>query len=127
MAAPFSISLCTFVYIYIYIGIFHKVRHAILANFDSPFHLSHFVTHPETPQKYVTHLGLPLPRFLVGLVQKTLTKALCTNSFNCSRGFLSGVLSFVWKVLSVPPSLRMHVLQQKVKHHLKFHVSVSYI
>src|SRR6218665_3717109 len=29
-----------------------------LANFD-PFPLSHFVTHPGTPRKYVTHLGPP--------------------------------------------------------------------
>src|SRR6218665_208608 len=29
-----------------------------LANFD-PLPLSHFVTHPGTPRKYITHLGLP--------------------------------------------------------------------
>src|SRR6218665_4070770 len=43
-------------------------------------------------QKYVTHLGPP--RFLVGLVQKTRTKAPCTNSLSIVRGgFCSGVLS----------------------------------
>src|SRR6218665_1898460 len=41
-------------------GAVHKVRHVILANFD-PLPLPHFVTHPEIPKKYVTHLGLPLP------------------------------------------------------------------
>ena len=57
-----------------------------LANFDPPSSLSHFVTHPGTPRKYVTHLGLP-PRFLVGLVQKTRTKAPYTNSLSIVRGF----------------------------------------
>src|SRR6218665_1044329 len=67
-----------------------------LANFD-PLPLSHFVTHPGTPQKYVTHLGPP--RFLVGLVQKPWTKATCTNSLSivCGVFFVRG--SFVWKVL----------------------------
>src|SRR6218665_2925851 len=66
-----------------------------LANFDpSP------VTHPGTPpKKYVTHLGPP--KFLVGLVQKTLTKAPCTNSLSIVRGgFCPRILSLVWKVLS---------------------------
>ena len=52
-----------------------------LANFDphSPYH---------APQKYVTHLGPPLPQFLVGLVQKIRTKAPCTNSLSIvRRGF----------------------------------------
>src|SRR6218665_3632628 len=72
------------------------------------------------------------PRFLVGLVQKTRTKAPCTNSVSIVRGgfspgFLSGVLlsgRFCprW-FLSVPPSVRIHVFQQKVKHHFEFHVS----
>src|SRR6218665_3649522 len=104
-------------------GAVHKVCHAILANFDPlpPVTLCHT---SRDHQKYVTHIGLPLPRFLVGVVQKTLTKAPCTNSLSIVRGgFCQGVLSFVWKVLSVPPSLRMRVLQQKVKNPLKFHVS----
>src|SRR6218665_2686762 len=46
----------------------------------TPYPLSHFVTHPGTPQKYVTHL-------LVGLVQKTRTKTLCANSLSIVRGF----------------------------------------
>ena len=40
-------------------GAVHKVRHAIFGKFLPPFPLSHFVTHPGTPRKYVTHLGLP--------------------------------------------------------------------
>src|SRR6218665_1909504 len=83
-----------------------------------------------SPKKYVTHLGPP--RFLVGLVQKTRTKAPCTNSLSivrgrfCPGGFVRG--SLVWKVLSgvvfpVPPSVRIKMLQQQVKHHFKFHVS----
>src|SRR6218665_395637 len=71
-------------------GVVHKVRHAILANFYPPSPLSHFVTHPGTPKKYVTHLRPP--NFLVGLVQKIRTKALCTNSLSIVRGV------FVWGI-----------------------------
>ena|SRR6218665_208690 len=46
-----------------HLGAVHKVRHAILDQFDS-LPLSHFVTHLGTlPLKYVTHLGAP--EFLV--------------------------------------------------------------
>src|SRR6218665_3648972 len=38
-----------------------------------------------------------------------------------SGGLLSGSFCPGWFV-SVPPSVRIHLLQQKVKHHLKFHV-----
>src|SRR6218665_693459 len=93
----------------------------------SPCHtLSHI---PEPPQKkYVTHLGPPF-LFLGGLLQKTRTKILCTNSLSIVHGVFSrGLYSLVWKVLFGvvfvrSPSVRIHLLQQKVKHHLKFQVS----
>src|SRR6218665_4013912 len=52
-------------------------------------------------------------------------------SLKCSRVFLCGGFvrgSLVWKILSGvvfvrSPSVRIHLVQQKVKHHLKFHVS----
>src|SRR6218665_3726609 len=61
-----------------------------LDNFD-PLPLSHFVTHPGTPQK-VRHTSRT-PPFLVGLVQKSPTKVPCTNSISivlggfCQGGF----------------------------------------
>src|SRR6218665_2529696 len=58
-----------------------------LANFY-PLPLSHFVTHSGTPPKSTSHISDPFPQFLVGLVQKTLTKAPCTNSLSIA-GFLS--------------------------------------
>src|SRR6218665_2727889 len=86
----------------------------------TPLPLSHVVTHPGTPRKYVTYLGPP--RFLVGLVQKTRTKARCTNSLSIvRRGFFQGFCPR-W-FLSVPFSVRIHLLQQKVEHGFKFHVS----
>src|SRR6218665_675657 len=42
--------------------------------------------------------------------------------FNCSRRFLSGGFCPGW-FLFVPPSVTIHLLQQKVKHLLKFHIS----
>src|SRR6218665_2188349 len=118
-----------------YGGAVHKVRHDIFWLILTPSPLSHFVTHSGTPQKYVTHLGPP-PRFLVRLVQRNRTKAPCTNSLSfvrggfCPRGFVRG--SFVWKVLSAvvcvrSPSVRIHLLQQNVKHHFKFHVPLCMI
>src|SRR6218665_2424963 len=101
-----------------------------LANFDPPS-LCHTLSHISEPPK-VRHTSRPHPRFLVGLVQKTRTKAPCTNSLSivcgsfCPGGFVRGLLSgrFCpgW-FLSFPPSVRIHLLQQKVKHHFKFYVS----
>ena len=81
---------------------------------------------PGPLQKYVTLLGPP--RFLVGLVQKKpgqkppvqILSQLFAGDF--VRGY------FVWKILSGvvfvrTPFVRIHLLQQKVKHHFKFHVS----
>src|SRR6218665_1419319 len=106
-------------------GAVHKVRHAIFGQFY-PLPLSHIRGPPK-----VRHTSRT-PRFLVGLVQNTRTKAPCTNSLLFVRGgFYLGVLSggllsgrFCpgW-FLSVPPSVPIHLLQQKVKHHFKCHVS----
>src|SRR6218665_4000439 len=93
----------------------------------TPLLLSHFVTRSGTPKKYAAHLG---PPFLAGLVQKTSTKTSCKNSLSIVHGLLSRVLargSFVWKVLSGvifvrSPSVRIHLLQQKAKHHFKSQV-----
>src|SRR6218665_379073 len=42
-------------------------------------------------------------------------------SLNCSLGVCPGVLSR--RFLSIPPSVRVNLLQQKGKHHCKLHVS----
>src|SRR6218665_3472922 len=96
-----------------------------LANFD-PLPLSYFVAHPRNPQKYVTHLIFSRPS------TKNLSKnPLYKFSLNWSWGFCAGVLSggllsgrfcLEW-FLSVPPSVRIHLLQQKAKHHFKFQVA----
>src|SRR6218665_364293 len=75
--------------------------------------------------KNVTHLGPPtfsstcIHSYILTSLQKV-----CLSS----RGFLFGEFCpgcFVWKVLSgvvlfVPPSVTIHLLQQKVKHHFQF-------
>src|SRR6218665_2089418 len=121
-------SMCPIHFLYLFLilcikalvlGAVHKVRHAIFGQIlPSPCHtLSHI---PGPPRKYVTHLGPP--RFLVGLVQKSWTKVPCTNSISIvPGGFCRGVCQG-W-FLSVPPSVTIHMLQQKVIHHFKFHVS----
>src|SRR6218665_4117510 len=102
-----------------------------LANFDPPPPVTLCYTSRDPPK--VRHTSRT-PRFLVGLVQKIRIKARgpCTNSLSIVReGFCPGAFvqgSFVWKVLSgvvlsAPPSVRIHLLQQKVKKHFNFHVS----
>src|SRR6218665_1098196 len=111
----------------VFLGPSIKYVTLLLANFN-PLPLSHFVTHPGTsPKKYVTHLG-PSPRFFSWSSTKNPDKSpLYELSLNCSRGFcqrvfLSGRFCSGC-FLSVPLSVRIHLLQQKVKHHLRFHVS----
>src|SRR6218665_1367655 len=88
------------------------------------------VTLPRTP-KSTSHISDP-SRFLLGLVQNTRTKAPCTKSLSIvRRGFCPWVLSggllsgrfCPGRFLPIPPSVRIHMLQQKVKYHFKFHVS----
>src|SRR6218665_3750195 len=71
-----------------------------LANFD-PLLLSHFVTHPKTPQKYVTHLG-PTPSFTRPSTKNPDKSPLYKFSILrwgfCPGSFARG--SFVRKVLS---------------------------
>src|SRR6218665_3238298 len=76
-----------------------------LANFDlpSPCHTSSHIPGRDPYPKSTSHISDP-PRFLVGLVQKIRTKALCPNSLSIVReGFCPGASvrgSFVWKILS---------------------------
>src|SRR6218665_2826591 len=100
-----------------------------LANFD-PSPLCHALSHIPRPPKSTSHISDP-PDFLVGLVQNNRTKAPCTNSLtivcgvfvweNLSEGLWFGRFCPGW-FLSIPPSVTIHLLQQKVKHHFKFHV-----
>src|SRR6218665_1102180 len=84
--------------------------------------MSYFVIHPGTP-KSTSHLGPPI---FSRPSTKSPDKTPCTNSLSIVRGgFCPGV--FVWKILSGVVfvrslSVRIHLLQQKVKHHFKFHV-----
>src|SRR6218665_1037289 len=78
----------------------HKVRHAILVNFD-PLPLSHFVTHPGTPPK-VRHTSRTLPPIFSRPSTKILDKIpLYKFYLNCSQRFLSGGFCPGW-FLSVP-------------------------
>src|SRR6218665_257449 len=112
------------------VGIVHKVAYVKLfsANFDPLpcYTLSHITGPPKVRHTSRTPHDFSRPS------TKNLDKSpLYKFSLNCSRGFFSGGLSegFLsgrfcpgW-LLSVPPSVRIHLLQQKVKHHFKFHVS----
>src|SRR6218665_1581859 len=96
------------------------------ANFCPPVTLCHTSRHPQK----VPHTPPP-PIFSRPSTKNPDKSPLYKFSLNCSRGFLFGSFvrgSFVWKVLSGvvfirSPSVRIHLLRQKVKHHFKFHVS----
>jgi len=83
----------------------------------TPLPLSHFVTHPGTPPKYVTHLEPPIfsspstkksgqkphVQILSHLFARAFVRVLL------SEGLLSGRFCPGW-FLSVPSSVRMHLL-----------------
>src|SRR6218665_3263838 len=101
-----------------------KYATLFLANFD---HRPPLVTpcHTSGNPPKVSHTSRNPLIFSRPGIQKTLVQILS----QLFAGFLSGAFvrgSFVWKVLSgvvlsVPPSVRIHLLQQKVKHHFRFH------
>jgi len=102
-------------------GLSIKYVTLFLANFD-PLPLSHFVTHPGPPRKYVTHLGPP--RILLGLVQKPgQTPPVQILSQLFAGAFVWGLLSGVIFVRTYFCQNSLHLLQQKVRNHFKFHVS----
>jgi len=96
-----------FIY-FLFIGAVHKVRHAIFGQFWPPPSVA--LCHKSRDPPKVRHTSRN-PLFLVGLVQKIRTKALCTNSLSivregfCPGAFVSGLLSgrfcLGW-LLSVP-------------------------
>ena len=97
----------------------HKVRHAIFGQFfpPSPCHTS---SHIPGPPK-VRHT-FRTPRFLVDLVQKPGQKPPLQILSQLFAGVFVRGFCPEW-FLSVPPSVRIHLLQQKVKHQFKFQVS----
>src|SRR6218665_1597002 len=96
-----------------------------LANFDPPSPLKLCHTSRDPPK--VRHTSRTPPIFSRPSTKIPDKSSLYKFNLNCSRRFLSGGFVRVgfcpgW-FLSVPPSVTIHLLQQKVKHHLKFHVS----
>src|SRR6218665_2961608 len=92
-----------------------------LTNFDPLVILCHT---SRDPQKYFTRLG---PLIFSGPSTKTRTKTPCTKSLNCSWGICQEIFCLEGFVRGAfcpfdPPSFRIHLLQQKVEHHFKFHV-----
>src|SRR6218665_368658 len=106
-------------------GTVHKVRHVIFGQFLPPLSLCHTLSHIPGPQK-VRHTSQIPPTFSRPSTKNPDKSPLFKFSFNCSRGLLSGgsLPGFCpgW-CLSILPSVRIHLLQQKVKNHFKFHVS----
>src|SRR6218665_3592786 len=85
----------------------------------------HTLSHIPGPPESTSHISDSPPQFLVGLVQKSRTKVkspLYKFFLNCSGRFLSEGFCPGW-FLTVLHSGTIHLLQQKVKHHFKFHVS----
>src|SRR6218665_3959404 len=100
----------------------------------TPSSLSHFGTHPGTTQK-VRHTSRNTPPFLVGLVQKTWTKAPCTNSLSIVRwgfcpgllsgGLLSGRICPGWFLYN-PSSIRKHLLEN-ICYNRKLNITLHFM
>src|SRR6218665_2625318 len=84
----------------------------------SPFHT---LSHIPGPHESTSHISDP-PIFNGPSTKNPDKSPLYKFCLNYSQGFLSGRFCPGW-FLSVPPSVRIHLLQQKVKHHFEFHVS----
>ena len=90
-----------------------------LVNFDPPPPVTLCHTSRDPPK--VRHTSRTPPIFRRPS-KKSRTKVPCTNAIPIVRGgFCPGGFCPGW-FLSVPPSVTIHLLQQKVKHHFKFHV-----
>src|SRR6218665_2546124 len=97
-----------------------------LANFEPPPPVTLCHTSRDPPK--VRHTSRTPPIFSRPSTKNLDKNPLYKFSLNCSRGFLFGGFvrgSFVWKVLFGvvfirSPSVRIHLLRQKVKHHFKF-------
>ena len=90
-----------------------------LANFDPP--LCHTLSHVPGPPKSTSHISNPPLIFRRPSTKIPDKNPLYKFYLNCSQRFLSGGFCLGW-FLSVPPSVTIHLLQQKVKDHFKFHV-----
>jgi len=107
----------------------HKVRHAIFGQFLPP--LCHTLLHIPGPPVSTSHISDP-PIFsrpstknpgqkpLVQIISQLFAGIFVQGVL--LGGLLSGRFCPEW-FLSIHPSFRIHLLQQKVKHHFKFHVS----
>src|SRR6218665_1776413 len=99
------------------------VRHAIFGQLLPP-PLSHFVTHPGTPPESMSHISDP-PTFRRPSTKnpdKSLLVQILSQLFAgvFVRGFCQRVFcleGFVWGGFVPSRSVRIHLLQQKVKHH----------
>src|SRR6218665_4046229 len=92
-----------------------------LANFDPPLPC-HTLSHIPGPPESTSHISEPPSPIFSRPSTKTRTKAPCITSLSIVRGgFCPG--GFVWGGLCPFPLLSEYVLQQKVKHHFKFHIS----
>src|SRR6218665_12988 len=109
------------------LGAVHKVRHAILANFapPPPVTLCHTSRNPPESTSHISY-----PPIFSRPSTKNPDKSPLYNSLSIVHGaflstgvlpggLLSGMFCPGW-FLSVPPSVRIHLLRQKVKHHFKF-------
>src|SRR6218665_40385 len=110
------------------LGAVHKLPHAIFDRFFLLPFLCHTLSHIWGPPPKVRNSS----RTTQFLVVQTTEQKPSTKSHSIVRGgfcpgilpgiFLSGRFFPGW-FLSVPPSVRIHTLQQKVKHHFQFQVS----
>ena len=97
-----------------------------LANFDPPPPVT--LCHTSRDPAKARHTSRTPPIFSRSSTKNPDRSPLYKISINCSRVFCPGVCLLFgmfcsgW-FLSIPPSIRIHLLQQKGKHYFKFHVS----
>src|SRR6218665_4035570 len=88
--------------------------------FLAPLPLSHFVTHPGTPRKYVPHLGPPPPIFSRPSTKILDKSPLYKFCLNCSRRFLSRGFCPGW-------FLSVFLLSQYICYNKKLNITLNFM
>ena len=102
-------------------GAVHKVYHTIFCQFLPPPPVTLCHTSRDLPPKVRHTSRSPIIFSRPSTKPRQNSPVLIVSQLFAGYKFVRGI--FPGWFLSIPPSVRIHLLQQKVKHHFTFHIS----